>query len=368
MGKDIQKPNKRGPISQPMKISSLFDIGKDTGKLTGKEKILYEDKCGSQRHLLSQEVDVEYDVEQQMLQEEQRVQEREFEEEMGFINADTEVVSPSSTRNMRRQSDKPITVDKEFQVEVTATPAPAIRKTRNTTHEIKDATATVSTKAGISVEKARVATQQVCEKVYGHRYKLEATNPSEPSQPKKPRSSDDYQIYENVLHPAITVNNSKHKKALYQEIFAAKALATKKTTTKVTLHVDTTQRSRIDGDWPSLILNFKDDNPLECRMISLCPLFFAYGDRSQIISLIVETLNRLSVAASKLNLTAANLWEKIDAVMTDAVTKNLKIEEGVSEKLQSSHVPLHLLCKSRTCERLDSDNITTPAAIQDLPP
>ena len=227
---------------------------------------------------------------------------------MEFINADAEVVSPSSTRNMRRESDKPITVDKEYQVEVTGTPAPAIRETKNNTHEIKDAIATVSTKAGISVEMARVATQQVCKKVYGHRYKLEATNPSGPSQPKKPHSSDDYQIYENVLPSAKTVNNFKHKKTLCQEILAAKALATKKPTTKVTLHFDTTQRSRIDGDWPSLILNFKDDNPLECRMISLCPFFFAYEDRSQIISLIVETLNRLSVAASKLNLTAVNLW------------------------------------------------------------
>ena len=154
------------------------------------------------------------------------------------------------------------------------------------------------------MEKARVATQQVCEKVYGHRYKREATNPSEPSQPKKSRSSDDYQIYENVLPPAKTLNNFKHKKALCQEILAAKALATKKSTTKVKLHFDTTQRSRIDGDWPSLILNLKDDNPLEC------PLFFAHEDRLQVISLIVETLNRLSVAASKLNLTAVNRYKE----------------------------------------------------------
>ena len=70
--------------------------------------------------------------------------------------------------------------------------------------------------------------------------------------------------------------------------------------------------------------------------------FFAYEDRSQIISLIVETLKRLSVAADKLNVTASDLWNKIDAVMTDAVTKNLKIEEGVAERLGSKHVPLHL--------------------------
>ena len=57
-------------------------------------------------------------------------------------------------------------------------------------------------------------------------------------------------------------------------------------------------------------------------MISLRPLFFADEDRSQIIALIVETLKRLNVAANSLEFTASDLWEKIDAIMSDAVTKN----------------------------------------------
>ena len=79
----------------------------------------------------------------------------------------------------------------------------------------------------------------------------------------------------------------------------------------------------------------------------------------KIISLIVKPLKRLSVAANKLNVTASNLWKKIDAIMTDAVSKNLKIEDGVAEALQSRHVPYHILCKWNTCERLDTDNLTT---------
>ena len=101
----------------------------------------------------------------------------------------------------------------------------------------------------------------------------------------------------------------------------------------MTLHYDTTSRSRVDNDWPWLIFNFKDKDLLECRMISLRPLFFAYKDREQIISLIVEPLKRLSVAANKLNVIASNLWEKIDALMTDVMNKNLKIEDGVAEAL-----------------------------------
>ena len=38
-----------------------------------------------------------------------------------------------------------------------------------------------------------------------------------------------------------------------------------------------------------------------------------------------------------------NLWGNIYALMTDAVTKNLKVEEAVARELQTEHIPLHLL-------------------------
>ena len=75
----------------------------------------------------------------------------------------------------------------------------------------------------------------------------------------------------------------------------------------MTLHFNATSRNRIDSDWPSLIFSFKDKDPLECRIISLRPLFIAYEDKEQIISSIVESIKRLSVAANKLNVTASNL-------------------------------------------------------------
>ena len=116
---------------------------------------------------------------------------------------------------------------------------------------------------------------------------------------------------------------------------------------------------------PSLILNFCYDDPVKCKMISLRPLFFAFEDREQIVELIVETLKRLHVAADNPSLTTIDIWEKIDALMTDAVSKNLKIETGVAECLASKHVPYHLLCKSHTCERFDADNLSTMAAVED---
>ena len=184
----------------------------------------------------------------------------------------------------------------------------------------------MSCKAAITVEKARIATKVVCEKFYGHQYYLEPPHDfsSDGTRSKKPRSSDDYQIYEKVLPSSKSINNLKHKIALIQEIEAANALINKKPTRKVSLHFDTTTRSRIEGDWPCLIPNLCSNDPNECKMISLRPLFFAFEDQDQIVSLIVETLNRLTVAPNDPEVNAVYLWEKIDALMTDAVSRILK--------------------------------------------
>lgn len=99
-------------------------------------------------------------------------------------------------------------------------------------------------------------------------------------------------------------------------------------------------------------------------MISLCPLFFAYEDREQIIYLMFESLKRLSLAANKLNVAASNLWEKTDAIMTHVVSKNLKIEDGVAEAFQSKNVLYHILCKSHACQRLDTGNLTTLSQLE----
>ena len=171
---------------------------------------------GERRHLLSQEIDTGYEEQQLALQEDQRREEEQLQEEIEFVNQDLELIlAPVSVRCA--PADEAVTVDKECQVDINA--SPAIRKVRNATVGIKDAIATVSTKADISVQKARVATQKVCEKLYGHHYKLEIPKQSsdQPPQPKKPRSSEDYKVYENVLPSAKSINKFKHKKALRQE-------------------------------------------------------------------------------------------------------------------------------------------------------
>ncbi len=82
--------------------------------------------------------------------------------------------------------------------------------------------------------------------------------------------------------------------------------------------------------------------------------------------MIVEKYNRL---AATLNtdeepVSAKMLWEKTNAIMTDAVSKNLKIGEGAAEALQSIHVPCHLLCKSHTVEGFDRSNLSVLANLE----
>ena len=136
---------------------------------------------------------------------------------------------------------------------------------------------------------------------------------------------------------------------------ASTALLHKRTDVKSTLHYDTTSRNSIDGEWPSITINFADGDEYVLR-----PIFFAYEDREQITELLVETYNRLAVATSvvaNIVMSSAALWEKADAIMTDSVSKNLHIEEMIGESLNSDHRPLHLLCKSHTVEKLDAANL-----------
>ena len=105
------------------------------------------------------------------------------------------------------------------------------------------------------------------------------------------------------------------------EIIAAKTLYEKDPSVKATLHFDTTSRSSIDGEWPSIILRFSSGEEFRLR-----PIFFAYEDRVQITKLFSETFQRLPAAISIVKNTEilpSVLWEKIDALMAMLFPKTL---------------------------------------------
>ena len=201
------------------------------------------------------------------------------------------------------------------------------------------------------------------EKRYGHQYYISAEEQrkfkpnlvdieeeEEPQQPKCVRSKEDYAAYKFVLPSEKVVGTFKHDQSL-QEITAGEALGNFDTGTIVTLHFDTTSRSRLEGEWPALILNFLNNDESKCKMTRLRALFFAYEDGTN-----NETgcgnPSPLSAATGN-KFSSKTLWENIYSFMTDAVTKNLKVEYAVATALGSSHIPMHVLCKSHTCEKLD---------------
>ena len=79
-----------------------------------------------------------------------------------------------------------------------------------------------------------------------------------------------------------------------------------------------------------------------------------------ITELLTEIYRRFSVAVPVVkgyHISAGFLWEKVDALMTDSASKNLKIEGMIATSLESDHEPVHLLCKSGTVEKLDASNL-----------
>lgn len=102
---------------------------------------------------------------------------------------------------------------------------------------------------------------------------------------------------------------------------------------------DTTTRDQIDGEWAVFLVKFSSNNSTHrLRSISM-----AYEDRSNIVSIFVEQIERLALAA---NTTAVEIWRRVSAVMTDSVGKNLKVAPAVSQTIgmDPQRAPWQLLC------------------------
>ena len=253
-------------------------------------------------------------------------------------------------------------------------PKPRIRKVRNCTDSIKAAISKVSFECGISVEKSRKAVQIIAKELYDHEYylsleeKKSLNNPAQKhskldSGAEKVKISDiDFNDYDDILPSAKSARNYKSLQATQEEIDAAVALQRKSKEDNVTFHYDTTSRNYIDGEWPALILNFR-----EGKRFCLRPVYVAYEDRENISCLIAETYQRLAAAAEvkmSASVSAKDLWEKTDNLMTDSVTKNLEIGQLIASKLGSKHIPKALLCNAHVVEKFDATNLNVLADIE----
>lgn len=367
--------------------------------LTGREKIFYEDQKGSRECRLSEEIDTEYEDDKEEKQKENDAV-NEFMNPVEYTEVipipstprhnhpltplSSNFTSPGNNNNNNNSLfDNVLSTPKSSTLEShkhssDTFPRPEIRNYRKVKPQIKDAIATVSYRAAVSIDKARVAVKATCEKMYGHMYYLSpeeqakfepqlATIIEDPElQEEKrhtPKTKEDFKKYRYVLPSRESSTRYKHSKSISQEVIIANALANKSPETRVTLHFDTTKRSRVPGDWPSLILNFLSDTAEDCKLYPLRAILLTYETREQIADIIVESLNRLSVAGGD-EKTARELWENIYAYMSDSVTKNIGVPEIVAEKLGSDHKPIHILCKSHVCEKMDECCIDTLAQIE----
>lgn len=363
-------------------VDSLLDIGKDMDLLTGDEKSYYEDQKSNRKMYLSEEIDTEYEeMKEKEAAQRQNVLENELEEQEFMEDLDHnegEISSMEETSTMPMQSlnqsrSRSGLVRSSIPLNHVSTQTddvqidrPKLRiKRKICTEKVKKSCANLSTRCNLSAEMSRVAFQSMAADMYDHEFYLSAPkDDAEPPEKKKrlPTTAADYESYGYVICSARTINDYKQMQASQVESDAAVELFSKEEHIKSTLHYDTTSRNRIDGEWPSIIIFFSSGEEFTLR-----PIYFAYEDREQIVCLLVETLHRLSVAASvKLGyeISSKQLWEKITSIMTDSVTKNLDIEKGIAEALNSTHIPLHLLCKSHTVEKLDSGNLDVLSKVE----
>ena len=56
--------------------------------------------------------------------------------------------------------------------------------------------------------------------------------------------------------------------------------------------------------------------------------------------------------------------EKTTAIMTDSVSKTLKIEDGVAQQLGPNYTPSHLLFKSHLVDAFDRANIDVLSQVE----
>ena len=151
--------------------NDLFDIGKNMDNVVGREKAFYMDQLPQRECRLSEEIDIDFEKSQEQMRQDE-------EECNSFVDPEEfkEVITPkkphifesdtSQSSSTCDTSTNPKVVRKEIKKPLFD--RPEIRKSRNFLPLIKETITTVSHKVAISVEKARLAVQATCKKLYNH--------------------------------------------------------------------------------------------------------------------------------------------------------------------------------------------------------
>lgn len=208
-------------------------------------------------------------------------------------------------------------------------PSVPIRHGKRHSEKIKNLIASVSSKIAITAPQALQCFQEFANGYFDQTYSLSITEGG---------------LFPNVLPSAQTIRRTKHNLAVLSEQHCAVALLNKSYTEKAVIYYDSTTRKGVKGEWTTVSVMIGD------VLYRLRPLSLARESREHIKELFLETLKRLSLLVE---CKMTDIWEKIDALMTDSVNKNMEVEKLVALEIGSSHVPIHLICQSHFCESAD---------------
>lgn len=130
---------------------------------------------------------------------------------------------------------------------------------------------------------------------------------------------------------------------------------------------DFTKRAKVNGEFPSMILNVNNKDQFNLRPLPLGNFvafifsksllfsiiwycFISYigvENKSTIAGMIHENINRLAVLSQT---TPRKIFENVDAIMSDSASKNLNVGEVIAKEMETDHVPIHLLCGAHPAE------------------
>ena len=79
--------------------SSLLDIGRNMDTLITDEAVFYADQQGERKHLLSQDIDMEYEKAKEIARQDNQLEDESFQSELAFIDEETyDILIPSKCR------------------------------------------------------------------------------------------------------------------------------------------------------------------------------------------------------------------------------------------------------------------------------
>ena len=165
------------------KVNCLLDILKSTSdpnSFDENEKLFYfTQKATSRIGCISKEIDIPYEISKEKELQQMVVENDLYLSEISYINdtsiddinAELSEVTPLNSTLTEPSMNRSGTVRIEENTGMKI-PQPEIRKLRNFAEKIKSACAKTSSSCGVSVDKARIAVQVVCNELYQYKYYL----------------------------------------------------------------------------------------------------------------------------------------------------------------------------------------------------